>query len=90
MTDTKQAPLEPVCTITSNDDDSVTVTAGNYTIRIDALDWRKANEMAHCVSELLHTREQIRASKAKLESVIGLLDVLHEQLGEIREEASRD
>lgn len=61
----------------SHEDDSVTLTVGEYVVHIRGPSWRASRDLAHTIASLTVTRRDIDEARAKLKRTLDVLDELH-------------
>lgn len=63
--------------VESHEDDSVTLTVGEYVVHIRGPSWRASRDLAHTIASLTVTRRDIDEARAKLTRTLDVLDELH-------------
>jgi len=76
-------------TMESHEDDSLTLTVGEYVVHVRASSWHSARDLAHRIATLLTTEREIGEARAKLKRTLDLLDDLHEATRDVARSLER-
>lgn len=67
----------------SHEDDSVTLTVGEYVVHVRGPSYRAARDFAHTIASLTVTRRDIDEARARLKRTLDVLDDLHQATREL-------
>lgn len=81
--------MTPDWTTESHEDDSVTLTVGEYVVHVRASSWRSARDLAHRIATLLTTERELGEARDKLRRTLALLDELHQATRDVARSLER-